>query len=101
MIKELLRQAESGGSLWLPDLRESFASSIGARKAIVRLLGSTGSSRDYELFFPPADGAEEEAFLQSFLHFRLAFKVGFRLIVDFVERHAQSLVRLVETGIHP
>ena len=63
MIKELLRQAESGGSLWLPDLRESFASSIGARKAIVRLLGSTGSSRDYELFFPPADGAEEEAFL--------------------------------------
>ena len=63
MVKELIRRAESGESLWLPDLRKSFESSSGARKAIVRLFGSDGSARDYELFFPPTDDAEEEAFL--------------------------------------
>ena len=45
--------------------------------------------------------AEEQSFLQTFFHLLLADKVSVRLIVDLVEAHAQCLVGLVETGIHP
>ena len=63
MINEMLFRAERGEPLWLPDLRGSFANCVGARKAVVRLTGSESSARDYELFFPPADGEREKAFL--------------------------------------
>ena len=66
MINEMLFRAERGEPLWLPDLRGSFANCVGARKAVVRLTGSEGSARDYELFFPPAEGEREKAFLLRF-----------------------------------
>ena len=66
MINEMLFRAERGEPLWLPDLRGSFANCVGARKAVVRLTGSESSARDYELFFPPADGEREKAFLLRF-----------------------------------
>ncbi len=66
MIQELIRRAESGESLWLPDLRKSFEACPEARRATVRLFGSDGSARDYELFFPPADDTAEESFLLRF-----------------------------------
>ena len=43
----------------------------------------------------------EEAFLEAFLHFLLAFEIGFALVVYLVEADAQSLVGLVETCINP
>ena len=45
--------------------------------------------------------AIEEAFGESFLYLFLAFEVGFRLVVDLVERNAECLVGFVETGIDP
>ena len=45
--------------------------------------------------------AEEKAFFEPFLDLFLACEIGFRLVVNLVERHAECLVGLVETGIHP
>ena len=66
MIQELIRRAESGESLWLPDLRNIFEACPCARRAIVRLFGSDGRARDFMLFFPPADDTAEESFLLRF-----------------------------------
>ena len=66
MIRDLLERAKGGEPLWLPDLRRSFAACPDARRAVVRLSGSEGPARDYELFFPPADGEDEKAFLLRF-----------------------------------
>ena len=45
--------------------------------------------------------AVEQAFLQTFHHLLLAFKVGVGLIIYLVERNAHALVGLVESGIDP
>ncbi len=63
MIRDLLQKAHRGDSLWLPDLRRSFSNAEAARRVMVRLCGCEGGARDYELFFPPADGDDEKAFL--------------------------------------
>ena len=66
MIKELIRSAENGKSLWLPDLRMCFERSGGAGKAVVRLVGGEDFIRDYELHFPPFEDEEEKRFLLRF-----------------------------------
>ena len=38
---------------------------------------------------------------QAFLDFGLALEVGVRFIIDLIERHAETLVGLVKTGIDP
>ncbi|OPZ24882.1 MAG: hypothetical protein BWZ00_01915 [Bacteroidetes bacterium ADurb.BinA174] len=43
----------------------------------------------------------EHAFCQTFFHFSLAFQIGVRFIVNFIEINAQTLVRFIETVIHP
>ncbi len=63
LLKELLARAAAGEALWLPDLREMFEKCGGARRAVIRLIGSDDFCRDYELFFPPAVNGEEERFL--------------------------------------
>lgn len=63
MIKELIQRAERGESLWLPDLRRDFEQCTGAVKAVVRLLGSEESVRDYSLYFPSVRDEEERRFL--------------------------------------
>lgn len=63
MIDGLLAGASRGEPLWLPDLRKSFKECAGARRAVIRLLGAEAPARDYELFFPPTQSAEEAAFL--------------------------------------
>ena len=45
--------------------------------------------------------AEEESFLQSFLHLLLAHEISVGLVVYLVECHAERLVGFVESGIHP
>ena len=45
--------------------------------------------------------AVEQAFLQTFHHLLLAFKVGVGLIIYLVERNAHALVGLVESCIDP
>ena len=45
--------------------------------------------------------AKEEALGESFLHFFLAFEVGFRLIINLIETHAQGLIGFIEAGIDP
>ena len=45
--------------------------------------------------------AEEKPFFQAFLDLFLACEIGFRLVVNLVERHAESLVSFVKTGINP
>ena len=45
--------------------------------------------------------AIEETFFESFLYLFLAFEVGFRFVVDLVERNAECLVGFVETSIDP
>ena len=61
-IKELLCRAQSGESLWLPELRRRFEADGGAYRAIVRLVGEN-SVRDYPLSFPRAEDAEDMNFL--------------------------------------
>ena len=62
MIKELIRKAERGESLWLPELRQLFKQSAGSHKAVVRLILGEGNMRDYELFFPAFE-KEDTGFL--------------------------------------
>ena len=45
--------------------------------------------------------AIEEPFGESFLHLFLPFEVGFRFVIDFVERHTECFVGFVETGVNP
>ena len=66
MIRELIRKAERGESLWQPDLRQRFARYPGAHKALVRLCGDEGPPKDYELWIPPCEDAEEKRFLLRF-----------------------------------
>ena len=63
MIKDLLKSAERGEPLWLPDLRRRFENEDGARRAVIRLWGSESSPRDWELLFPHTGGEEEGRFL--------------------------------------
>ena len=63
MISSLIHRAEKGEPLWLPELRSAFKEAAGAKKTIIRLLGSDGFVRDFELFFPAADNVEEADFL--------------------------------------
>ena len=63
MIKELLKSAERGEPLWLPDLRRRFEKDSEARRAVIRLWESESRPRDRELFFPPAEDEEERYFL--------------------------------------
>ena len=63
MINELLVRASCGEPLWLPDLRRRFEQCVGARRAVIRLLGGEGTARDFTLYFPPVQSEEEKAFL--------------------------------------
>ncbi|OPZ96582.1 MAG: hypothetical protein BWY72_01585 [Bacteroidetes bacterium ADurb.Bin416] len=45
--------------------------------------------------------AQEQALFQSFQHFVLAWQVGFRFVVDFVESHSQLAIGFIESSINP
>ncbi len=66
MITNLLSQAATGVPLWLPDLRERFATEPNTEKLIIRLSDGKGKERDYTLFLPKAQGMAEKTFLLRF-----------------------------------
>ena len=63
MISELIRQAEEGRPIWLPDLRQSFASLPSSLPVRIRLSGGAYGTRDFSLSFPTAGNEEEREFL--------------------------------------
>lgn len=67
MIKELIRSAKSGGSLWLPDLREHFRKCPEASRVVLRLIGNNGFARDYTLFVPAAEEEAETKFVLRYV----------------------------------
>ena len=67
MIKNRIPLGESGASLWLPELRESFARSADVERIVVRLSGRHYGVRERELFLPTAQDGAERDFLLRYL----------------------------------
>lgn len=67
MIKNRIHLGESGASLWLPELRESFARSADVERIVVRLSGRHYGVRERELFLPTAQDGAERDFLLRYL----------------------------------
>ena len=63
MLASLLRRAEAGEALWLPDLRALFSADPGARPLILRLSAPGRPDRDFRFPIPRAENAAERAFL--------------------------------------
>lgn len=67
MLSELLKRAEAGEALWLPELRAAFAADPGASPLILRLRCPDGTLRDYALSLPSWESEAEKDFLRGFL----------------------------------
>lgn len=67
MLSELLKRAEAGEELWLPELRAAFAADPGASPLILRLRCPDGTLRDYALSLPSWESEAEKDFLRGFL----------------------------------
>jgi len=67
MLSSLLRQAEAGAPLWLPDLRAQFASAPDALSLVLRLTCPDGTDRDYRLALPRWGTDAERNFLRQLL----------------------------------
>ncbi|MBO6040604.1 MAG: hypothetical protein J6P58_05290, partial [Oscillospiraceae bacterium] len=67
MLSQLLKRAEAGEALWLPELRAAFAADPGASPLILRLSCPDGTPRDYTLSLPSWKSEAEKDFLRGFL----------------------------------
>ena len=67
MLSELLKRAEAGEALWLPELRAAFAADPGAAPLILRLSCPDGTLRDYTLSLPSWESEAEKDFLRGYL----------------------------------
>ena len=72
MLSELLKRAEAGEPLWLPELRAAFAAGPGASPLILRLTCPDGAPRDYALPLPAWKNEAEKDFLRGYLCCRVA-----------------------------
>ena len=67
MISSLLKSAQAGGCLWLPDLQDMFDGAKDSEKAVLRLYGFKDDIRDLELSVPAFKSAEEREFAVKYL----------------------------------
>lgn len=67
MLSELLKRAEAGEPLWLPELRAAFAADPGASPLILRLTCPDGARREYALSLPAWGNEAEKDFLRRCL----------------------------------
>ncbi len=95
MIQSLLRTAEQGTPLWLPDLRLLFAECPEARPLILRIRGNGDACRDYRLFLPPAASSKEEAFLLRYVSsslYNILSALSAREITIFCDEQTRALL---------
>lgn len=68
MISDLIRAAEQGEALWMPDLRKAFNSDPGAAELVLRLSLIRGGCRDYILRLPRWQTPEEQRFVAEYFY---------------------------------
>ncbi|MCR5090753.1 MAG: hypothetical protein K6C08_14740 [Oscillospiraceae bacterium] len=67
MLSELIRRAEDGEPLWLPDLRDAFFSMPGTAALTLRLHRLDGSTEELEYRLPRWESPEERCFVEEYL----------------------------------
>jgi len=71
MLSKLLELAKADEPLWLPALRERFASAPAARPVVLRLTGHDGTRRDYPCPLPRWETDEERQLVSAYLYARI------------------------------
>ncbi len=108
MLSELIRRAESGEPLWLPDLREAFSLMPDAEPLLLRLHCLDGHTEEREYRLPHWKNAEEQRFVEEYLSasvYNLLSAAGGQelcFIYDFEDKQIRGLIgRIPEIFLQP
>ena len=100
MLSDLIRAAEQGETLWVPDLRTVFASDPDAAKLVLRISLIHGEVRDYPLRLPRWKTSEERRFVAEFFYaniYNLLSVCSGRELCLYSDPDDEDLTALIQT----